>query len=90
MEKPSFFWNTVSWIFGILVFADGILNLFWGNDHSLGVAFILLSLLYFPPVDRFIKKQLGAGIPVLPKIVLAVAIIWVTGAVGALAEGYLF
>jgi hypothetical protein len=90
MDKSSIFRNTVSWIFALAVVADGILNLFWGNDPGLGVAFLLLSLLYFPPIDRKIKQWLGQNIPLLPKIVLALAIIWVTGSVGALAEGFIF
>ncbi|MEA1939632.1 MAG: hypothetical protein U9N03_03100 [Candidatus Caldatribacteriota bacterium] len=82
--------NIISWIFGIIVFADGMLNLFWGNDFGLGVVFILLSFIFFPPTSTFlnffIKKKFGLSIPWIIKIPLGFLIIWITLAVGALVE----
>ena len=90
MEKRSKVWSIISWLFGAAVFVDGILNMFWGNDFGLGVAFLLLSFLYFPPVHTFTKNKIGLTIPLIAMLVLGIAIIWITGAVGALAEGYIF
>ncbi|MEJ2596381.1 MAG: hypothetical protein P8100_14930 [bacterium] len=78
----------ISWLFGIAVFIDGILNLYRGNDPGLGVAFLVLSFVYYPPVNDFISKRFGLSIHYLIKIVLGILIIWVTLAVGAIAEGY--
>lgn len=78
----------LSLTFGVLVIIDGILNLLRGNDPGLGVFFILLSLVYLPPTDRLVKKWLGFKIPSIVKVLLALFIIWVTLAVGAVNEGY--
>jgi len=86
------FWNLINWIFGTAVFVDGLLNLFRGNDFGFGVFLILLSFIYFPPtntlLNNFLKKKLNFSIHYIVKIMLALFIIWVTLAVGAIAEGY--
>ncbi|MFH1597891.1 MAG: hypothetical protein ABIB97_02355 [Patescibacteria group bacterium] len=79
----------ISWLFGLVVLANGLLNLFRGNDPGLGVAFLLLSLVYFPPLNVTFQKKFGLAIPPVIKIILAIIIIWITLAVGALAEIYL-
>lgn len=88
MNNKMKFWNVISLIFGVIVFIDGLLNLFRGNDFGFGVFLILLSFIYFPPVNIFIKKRFNFSIPFILKILLGIFIIWVTLAVGALAEGY--
>jgi hypothetical protein len=90
MEGKLSIWHIVSWLFGIAVFFNGILNVNWGNDFGLGVAFIFLSFIYVPPINTRIKNRIGISIPAWVKIILALAIIWITGAVGAIAEGYVF
>ena len=80
----------ISWVFGIAVFANGVLNLFLGNDPGLGIGFIFLSFIYYPPINTAIKKRFAFSIPPLVKITLGIIIVWITLAVGALAEGYLF
>jgi len=84
------FSSIIAWIFGILVFADGILNLFRGNDHTLGAAFMILSLIYFPPSYAYIKKRFGLSIHYILRMILAVLIFWISLAVGAIGEGYIF
>lgn len=76
--------NIVSWIFGILVFAIGILNIFWGNDTGFGVFLVFLSLAYFPLVNAFLIKKFGFRIPVIIKITLGIFIIWASLGVGEL------
>jgi len=65
--------------------------MFWGNDFGLGVAFLFLSFIFFPPssiyLNTFIKKNFNLSIPGIVKIVLGILIIWITLAVGALVEG---
>ena len=87
-ENSSRLVRGISWIFGILVFLDGLLNLFRGNDPGLGFAFLILSLIYFPPVGRLIRSNLGFGIPVIIKILLGIAILWISLTGGAVAEGF--
>ena len=86
MKKSTL--NILSISFGILVVIDGVLNLLIGNDPGLGVFFILLSTVYFPPTNLLLHKWFGFKIHVVLKILLALFIIWVTLAVGAINEGY--
>lgn len=48
--------NIISWLFGIVFFAIGVVNTFWGNDPGFGVFIIFLSLVYFLPVNDILKK----------------------------------
>jgi hypothetical protein len=83
--KPSVL-NIMSWLFGIVVFASGALNTFWGNDPGFGVFLILLSFVYFPPANAFLQKRTGLTIPVLIKILLGLFIIWASLGVGELFD----
>lgn len=80
--------RSLSWIFAALVFTNGLLNLLRGNDPSLGVAFILLAIIYIPPFSSFFQSYLGFGIPFIFKLLLAIIILWVSLAVGAIPEGF--
>lgn len=84
MNNKSNTSNTVSWIFGVIVFAIGILNMFWGNDAGFGVFLLLLAFVYFPPVNNLLKERTDFSIPLLLKIVLSIFIIWVVLGVGEL------
>lgn len=74
----------IGWVFGAIVFAAGLVNLFWGNDQGFGVFLVLLSLVYFPPVSRIFKAGTGFSIPVVLKIVLGVFIVVAALGVGEL------
>lgn len=76
MHKGSIFGDTISWLFGIVVVAIGIINTFWGNDPGYGVFIFLLSFVFFPPANAFFKKISSISIPWLVKILLAVFILW--------------
>jgi hypothetical protein len=80
--------NTISWIFGVLVFAIGIVNTFWGNDAGFGIFLLLLSFVYFLPVNELLKKITGFSIPKmgLIKIGLGFFIIWASLGVGELFD----
>jgi hypothetical protein len=87
MSTKSLF-NSVSWVVGFLIFMIGVLNILRGNDPFLGVGFMLISFLYVPTTNRFIKNKFGISIHYLLKIVLAVILLWISFAVGAIAEGF--
>jgi len=89
MSKKSGYMYHAGWVFGILVVVDGLLNLFWGNDFGFGVFILLLSSIYFPPVNTLLRNRFGISIPYLVKIGIGLFLIWATLAVGALAEGYI-
>ena len=80
----------ITWIFGIAVFAAGIVNTFWGNDPGFGVFILLLSFVYFPPtsaiLDAIFKRVTGFSIPKIGQIVLGIFIIWATLGVGELFD----
>ena len=84
MEYKSVAGNVISWLFGLVVLAVGVINTFWGNDPFFGVFLVLLSLIYFPPVNATLKNRTGFSIPLVVKIILGVFIIWASLGVGEL------
>jgi cobalamin biosynthesis protein CobD/CbiB len=76
----------ISWTFGILAFAIGIVNTFWGNDPFYGLFILLLSFVFFPPVTDLTKKWTGQAIPGWIKILLAAFILWSSLGVGELFD----
>ena len=78
--------NPISWLFGIAVFAAGIINTFWGNDPGFGIFLLLLSFVYFPPVNQVVKILFGFSVPVFLKLFLALFIIMATLGVGELFD----
>ncbi len=80
----------IGWIFGIAVFAAGVVNTFWGNDPEFGVFILLLSFVYFPPTSNILsaiyKQVVGFPIPKIGKIVLSIFIVWATLGVGELFD----
>lgn len=86
MNNKSNVWNIFSWIFGIAVFAIGVVNMFWGNDPVFGVFLLLLAFVYFPPANAILRKITGFSIPGMVKIVLGIFIIWAALGVGELFD----
>ena len=82
------FYQLISIIAGLLIFSIGLLNLFRGNDTLLGVAFIILSFIYIPSANTLIRKVFGFTIHNAIKVILAILLLYVSMAVGAIAEGY--
>ncbi len=70
------FGDIISGLFGIVVMTIGIINTFWGNDPGYGIFIILLSFVYFPPANAFLKKISGTSIPLTVKITLGLFILW--------------
>jgi hypothetical protein len=77
-----------SWLFGLAVLAAGVINACWGEDIGFGIFLILLSFVYFLPVNAIFKKLTGHSIPGirLLKILLGIFIIWAAFGVGELFE----
>ncbi len=86
MNNKSIVLNMSSWLFGITVLAIGVVNTFWGNDPGFGIFILLLSFVYFPPVNTIIKEQIGFSIPRLAKIGLGMFILWASLGVGELFD----
>lgn len=88
MNNKSIVLNIISWLFGITVFAIGVVNTFWGNDLGFGVFILLLSFVYFPPVNVILKKITGFSIPGMEivKILIGVFILWASLGVGELFD----
>lgn len=86
MESKSIVLDLVSWLFGLLVFAIGVINTFWGNDAGFGIFLVLLSFVYYPPASVLFRKLTGFAIPLAVKIILGLFIIWAALGVGELFE----
>lgn len=88
MNNNSIVLNVISWIFGAVFFAIGVVNTFWGNDPGFGVFILLLSFVYFLPVNDILKKMIGFSIPRMGivKILLGIFILWAALGVGELFD----
>ena len=78
--------SILSLAFGILFTCIGSVNLLWGNDPFFGVFLIGLSLIYYPPIQRWIESKTGYPIPGFSKIVLGAFILWASLGVGELFD----
>ena len=78
--------KVIGWLFGILVLAAGVINTFWGQPAGFGVFLMLLSLVYFLPVNTIFERLTGYNIPAirLLRILLALFITWAAMGVGEL------
>lgn len=88
MNNTSTGGNIISWLFGIVAFVIGVVNTFWGNDTGFGVFILLLSFVYFLPVNNILSKLTGFSVPRLGvlKIVLGIFILWTALGVGELFD----
>jgi hypothetical protein len=86
MNNQSIILDTSSWLFGLIAVAIGLINTFWGNDTGFGIFIILLSSIYFLPVNEILKNLAGISIPKMGflKILLALFILWTSLGVGEL------
>lgn len=77
--------HVIGWLFGTVVFAIGVLNLFLVHAVP-GIGYLLLSLVYFPPANDILRKKFGFSIPLVVKIILGIVIIWFTLGVSDLGD----
>ena len=85
MKTESEHWNIVWWVFCLIFFVLGILNVILVHIVP-GAIYILLAFLYLPWTNTFIKKRLGFSIPPVLKLILGLIVLWGTLAVGDLME----
>ncbi|MEJ8818856.1 hypothetical protein [Lacibacter sp. H407] len=80
--------SIISSLFGVLTLAIGFANTFWGDDPGFGIFIMLLSLVYFLPVNDLLKKITGYTIPAFGwiKAGLGLFIIWASVGVGELFD----
>jgi hypothetical protein len=86
MSNTSTPLNFISSLFGVTFFTIGAVNVFWGNDTGFGIFIILLSLLYFPPVNNLLVQKTGRSIPRIIKTLLGIFICWAALGVGELFD----
>lgn len=78
----------LSWLFGVVAFAIGVVNTFWGNDPGFGVFILFLSFIYFLPVNKMLMRAAGFSIPKvgIVKVLLGLFILWAAVGVGELFD----
>jgi hypothetical protein len=86
VDKKNYVLNIISWLFGLVVFAIGVVNTFWGNDPGFGIFLLLLSSVYIPPLNSIVKERIGRSIPGVLKILLGMFILWAALGVGELFD----
>ncbi|QHL87631.1 hypothetical protein GU926_09345 [Nibribacter ruber] len=77
--------NLLGWAAGLLLMVIGVLNLFLVHPVP-GIAYFLLSLLFFPPANALLKRRFDFSIPVVVKIILFVVIMMFTLGVSDLGD----
>jgi hypothetical protein len=77
--------NILSWIFALLLFVIGILNIILIHPVP-GLVYFVLSFLYSPPANKMFKERFGFGIPNAVKIVSGVLILMFTLGVSDLGD----
>ncbi|HEX9959857.1 MAG TPA: hypothetical protein VGB00_02930, partial [Pyrinomonadaceae bacterium] len=75
----------IDWMFGIAVFAIGVLNVFLVHPVP-GVVYLLLSFVYLPPANAVLRKRFGFRVPLVVKIILGIFIIMFTLGVSDLGD----
>ena len=85
MNKTLNLGNFFSGIFALLVIAIGVANLILVHAVP-GVVYLLLSLVYLPPVNDFLQKKFGFSIPTIIKIMLGIILIMFTLGVSDLGD----
>ncbi|HET8886828.1 MAG TPA: hypothetical protein VFM70_10805 [Salinimicrobium sp.] len=79
--------NILNWLFGLIIFVIGIMNLVLVHPVP-GIIYLFLSLLFLPPLNKLLKRRIGFAIPFSAKIILFLIIIWFTLGISDLAEIY--
>ena len=77
--------NIIIWIFCLLFFVLGVLNIIFVHVVP-GIIYLVFSLLYLPATNTFFKNRFGFLIPFALKVVFGLVVLWATLAVGDLME----
>jgi hypothetical protein len=85
MQKTQRISDAISWILAVLVVTIGILNLLLIHPVP-GMIGLLLSLAFFPPVNKLLLKRVGFTIPFTIKMILAATVFWFTLGISDLGD----
>lgn len=85
MRNRPTLWSISGWLFGLLVLAVGVLNIVLVHPVP-GIVYLLLSMVYFPPANALLQKQLGFSIPLAVKIILGIVLFLFTLGVSDLGD----
>jgi hypothetical protein len=77
--------NILSGLFAVVLIIIGVLNIVLVHPVP-GVVYLLLSVLYLPGVNTFLKRRFGFSIHPLVKIVLGIVILLFTLGVSDLGK----
>lgn len=77
--------NIFSGIFAVMLIATGLLNIVLVHPVP-GMAYLILSIVYFPRVNSLLKNSFGYPIPPLVKIILGIVLILFTLGVSDLGD----
>ena len=77
--------RAVDWLFGTVVATIGVLNLVFVHPAP-GLVFLLASLVYLPATGAAFQRRFGLPLPVIPKVLLGLAIVWFTLGVSDLGD----
>ncbi len=83
--SPSAAVTVTGWAFGIAFVVIGVLNVLLVHPVP-GAFYLLLSLIYLPPVDTRLRSRFGLSIPLAVKVILGLVVLWGTLAMSELAE----
>lgn len=75
------------WFYGLILVIIGVMNLVLVHPVP-GIAYLVFSLIYFPPLNDWLRGNFGIRIPTAVKIILGIFIMWFTLGVSDLAEMY--
>lgn len=85
MKNKSKVRNIICWIFIVVFFVIGILNMILIHPIP-GMFYLLISFIYLPSTNTFLNNKFGFSIPLVVKIIFGLVILWATLAVGDLME----
>jgi len=73
--------NIISWIFTVILFTVGVLNLILVHPVP-GLIYLFLALICLPQTSTYLKKKFGFAIPFVLKIILFLLFMWYSLAMG--------
>lgn len=85
MRRKQIFFEMIGWIFFGIVMSLGLLNLILVHPVP-GMVYLLLSLVFLPPVSAYVESKFTLRIPATVKILLGIVIVWFTLGISDLAE----
>ena len=83
--QKSIVWVRSNWVLWFIFFALGILNFIYIHPVPATV-YVVISLIYLPPLTTYFKIRFNFEIPAIIKVILAFLVLWFTLGVGDLFE----